>query len=78
MSDDDNGNIFDSLKEKKKSSSSRLNRIAYEDMSSILFTLDVKQKRKKHLSRTYPQEPTIAIELAEPSLIKNEPIEQVP
>jgi hypothetical protein len=75
MSDDDNGNIFDSLKEKK--SSSRSNRIAYEDMSSILLTLDVKQKRKKHLSRTDQQEPTIAIEIAEPSVIKNEPIEQV-
>jgi len=69
MSDDDNGNIFDSLKE-KKSSSSRSKRIAYEDMSSILLTLDVKQKRKK------TSEPTIAIELAEPSIIKIEPIEQ--
>jgi dsDNA-specific endonuclease/ATPase MutS2 len=68
MSDDDNGNIFDSLKEKK--SSSRSKRIAYEDMSSILLTLDIKQKRKKN------SEPTIAIELAEPSIIKNEPIEQ--
>jgi hypothetical protein len=78
MSDDDNGNIFDSLKEKKSSSSSsRSNRIAYEDMSSILLTLDTKQKRKKNISRTDQQEPTIAIELAEPSLIKNEPMEQV-
>jgi hypothetical protein len=68
MSDDDNGNIFNSLKEKK--SSSRSKRIAYEDMSSILLTLDIKQKRKKN------SEPTIAIELAEPSIIKNEPIEQ--
>ena len=78
MSDDDNGNIFDSLKEKKSSSSSsRSNRIAYEDMSSILLTLDIQQKRKKNISRTDQQEPTIAMELAEPSLIKNEPMEQV-
>ncbi len=79
MSDDDHGNIFNSLKE-KRSSSSRSNRIAYEDMSSILLTLDVKQKKKKQLSRNDTQEqqqqPTIAIELAEPSIIKNEPIEQ--
>ncbi|CAF3169897.1 unnamed protein product [Rotaria sp. Silwood2] len=75
MSDDDNGNIFDSLTEKK--SSSRTNRIAYEDMSSILLTLDVKTpKKKKSLSKTKSQEPIIAIELAEPSIIKNEPIEQ--
>jgi len=74
MSDDDNGNIFDSLKEKK--SSSRSNRIAYEDMSSILLTLDIKQKRKKHLLRNDNSQPTIAIELAEPSIIKNEPLEQ--
>ena len=74
MSDDDNGNIFNSLKEKK--SSSRTNRIAYEDISSILLTLDIKQKKKKHLSRTDMQEPTIAMELAEPSMIKSEPIEQ--
>ncbi|CAF3650894.1 unnamed protein product [Rotaria sordida] len=75
MSDDDNGNIFDSLTEKK--SSSRTNRIAYEDMSSILLTLDVKKpKKKKSLSKIKNQEPTIAIELAEPSIIKNEPIEQ--
>jgi len=78
MSDDDHGNIFNSLKE-KRTSSSRSNRIAYEDISSILLTLDVKQKRKKQLSRNDTQEqqqPTIAIELAEPSIIKNEPIEQ--
>ncbi|CAF1273514.1 unnamed protein product [Rotaria sp. Silwood1] len=76
MSDDDNGNIFDSLTEKK--SSLRTNRIAYEDMSSILLTLDVKKsKKKKSLSKTKnQQEPIIAIELAEPSMIKNEPIEQ--
>lgn len=67
MSDDDRGNVLDSLKEKK---TSRSKRIAYEDMSSILLTLDIKQKRKKH------SEPTIAIELAEPSIIKSEPIEQ--
>jgi len=47
MSDDDNANIFECLKEKKSSSSSRSNRIVYEDMSSILLTLDVKQKKKK-------------------------------
>jgi hypothetical protein len=73
MSDDDNGNILNSLKEKKSSSSSsspRSKRIAYEDMSSILLTLDVKQKKKKH------SESTIAIELAEPSSIKSEPLEQ--
>jgi hypothetical protein len=74
MSDDDHGNIFDSLKKSK--SSSRSNRIAYEDMSSILLTLDVKQKKKKHLTRNEPSEPTIAIELAEPSVIKNEPMEE--
>jgi hypothetical protein len=39
-------------------------------MSSILLTLDVKQKKKKH------SESTIAIELAEPSSIKSEPLEQ--
>jgi hypothetical protein len=72
MSDDDNANIFECLKEKK--SSSRSNRIVYEDMSSILLTLDVKQKRKKkHLVRNENEEPTISIELAEPSSIKNEP-----
>jgi len=75
MSDDDHGNIFERLKEKK--SSSRSKRIAYEDMSSILLTLDVKQKRKKHSTRNDNSEPTIAIELAEPSLIKTEPVEQV-
>jgi hypothetical protein len=75
MSDDDHGNIFERLKEKK--SSSRSKRIAYEDMSSILLTLDVKQKRKKHSTRYDHSEPTIAIELAEPSLIKTEPVEQV-
>lgn len=69
MSDDDHGNIFDNLKDKKSSSSSRSKRIAYEDMSSILLTLDVKQKRKKH------SEPTVVMELAEPSIIKNEPTE---
>ncbi|CAF0859344.1 unnamed protein product [Adineta ricciae] len=71
--DDDNepGNIFDSLKEKRFSH--RSNRIAYEDMSSILLTLDVTQKKsKKNLDS---QEPTIAIELAEPSMIKCEPTE---
>ena len=74
MSDDDRGNIFDCLKSKKSSSQSR--RIAYEDMSSILLTLDVKPKRKKHGTRNDNSEPVIAIELAEPSLIKTEPVEQ--
>jgi hypothetical protein len=74
MSDDDRGNIFESLKSKKSSSQSK--RIAYEDMSSILLTLDVKQKRKKHGTRNDNSEPTIAIELAEPSIIKTEPVEQ--
>ncbi|CAF1579555.1 unnamed protein product [Adineta ricciae] len=78
MSDDDGdeepGNIFDSLKEKR--SSHRSNRIAYEDMSSILLTLDVIQKKsKKNLASSDSQEPTIAIELAEPSMIKSEPTE---
>jgi hypothetical protein len=78
MSDDDHGNIFNSLKEKRTSSSSRSNRrIAYEDISSILLTLDVQQKKKKQLTRNDTQQhPTIAIELAEPSIIKTEPIEQ--
>jgi hypothetical protein len=74
MSDDDRGNIFDSLKSKKSSSQSK--RIAYEDMSSILLTLDVKQKRKKHGTRNDNSEPIVAIELAEPSLIKAEPVEE--
>ena len=78
MSDDDGGdepgNIFDSLKEKR--SSHRSNRIAYEDMSSILLTLDVTQKKsKKNLASSDSREPTIAIELAEPSIIKSEPVE---
>ncbi|CAF2033271.1 unnamed protein product [Rotaria magnacalcarata] len=73
-SDDDNGNIFDSLTEKK--SPARTKRIAYEDMSSILLTLDVeKPKKKKSSLKNKTQETTIGIELAEPSIIKNEPIE---
>ncbi|UJR09925.1 hypothetical protein I4U23_014146 [Adineta vaga] len=77
MSDDDNvhGNSVYNFKEKR--SSFRPNRIAYEDMSSILLTLEVKQKKsKRNSSKLDTQEPTIAIELAEPSIIKNEPIEQ--
>ncbi|CAF1483973.1 unnamed protein product [Adineta steineri] len=74
MSDDDNEDIFNNYEEKK--SSSRSKRIAYEDMSSILLTLDIKQKKKKHVSKNDNQQPTIAIELAEPSIIKNEPTEQ--
>lgn len=72
--DEEPGNIFDSLKHKR--SAHRSNRIAYEDMSSILLTLDVTPKKsKKNLARLDSQEPTIAIELAEPSMIKSEPIE---
>lgn len=75
MGDNDHGNIFESLRE-KTSSSSRLKRIAYEDMSSILLTLDVREKRKKSSIRTDQPEAIVGIELAEPSLIKSEPIEQ--
>lgn len=71
MSDNDHGNIFESL----RGTSSHVKCIGYEDMSSILLTLDVKGKRKKS-TRIYDQsEATVAIELAEPSLIKSEPIE---
>ncbi|CAF4496240.1 unnamed protein product [Rotaria socialis] len=73
-SDDDNGNIFDSLTE--KSSPARTKRIAYEDMSSILLTLDVeKPKKKKSSLKNKTQETTIGIELAEQSIIRKEPIE---
>ena len=75
MSDDDDGNIFDGFKEKV--STHRPNRIAYEDMSSILLTLDIQGKKtRKHSPRTDNQVPTVAIELAEPSMIKTEPAEQ--
>lgn len=81
MSDNDHGNIFESLREKTSSSASspsslRFKRIAHEDMSSILLTLDVREKRKKTSSRNDQPEATVVIELAEPSLIKSEPIEQ--
>lgn len=72
MADNDHGNIFESL---RATPSSRCKCIAYEDMNSILLTLDVKEKRKKS-SRTNDQsEAIVAIELAEPSLIKSEPFE---
>lgn len=71
--DDNNDNIFNSLIEKP---STRINRIAYEDISSILLTLDVKQSKKtKPSSKTKVQEPTIGIGLGALSLVKNEPIE---
>lgn len=74
MSDDDRGIISESLWETK--SASRSKRIAYEDMSSILLTLDMKQKRKKPSTKHVNAEAIIAVELAEPSLIKSEPHEQ--
>ena len=75
MSDDDNGNIFDSLT--KKNNSSRFKRIAYEDISSILLTLDVKKSKKKKSSSKNDNEKSESVtDLAEPLIIKNEPIEQ--
>lgn len=73
MSDDDDGNIFSSLKEKR--SSTRTNRISYEDMSAILLTLDVPgKKNRKQPSRVDDQ---VANEPTESSLIiKAEPLEQ--
>ena len=75
MADNDHGNIFESVRATPSSSSSRVQCIAYEDMNSILLTLDVKEKRKKSLWTNDQSEAIVAIELAEPSLIKSEPIE---
>jgi hypothetical protein len=70
MSDDDRANVFDCVTEPARSK-----RIGYEDISSILLTLDAKQKKKKSFNRNDHDQPTIEIELAEPSIIKEEPTE---
>lgn len=70
MPDDDRANIFDCVTEPVRSK-----RIGYEDMSSILLTLDSKQKKKRSLPRNENDQPTIGVELAEPSIIKEEPTE---
>ena len=68
-SDDDRANIFGCVTEPARSK-----RIGYEDMSSILLTLDAKQQKKKRsLERTENDQPTIGVELAEASVIKEEP-----
>ena len=72
MADNDNLNIFDCLKERPSAGSPS---ISYDDMGSILLTLDVKQKKSKHSNRTETDEPVVAMELAEPSIIKDEPVE---
>ncbi|CAF3545256.1 unnamed protein product [Rotaria sordida] len=59
---DSSPNIFQYLQEETSS-----NKITYENMNSILSTLSDKQSMNN--------EATISIELAEPSIIKNEPIE---
>lgn len=66
MSDDDHGNIFESLKDKRSSSSTRSKRITHDDMESILLTLDIRQKKTNATSQ----------ENNESIVIKNEPIEQ--
>ena len=72
MSDNDNGNIFDSLKQTQPTTTTtttRAKRIAYEEMSSILLTLDTKAKKKRKTQST------IVVENTETSTIKDEPIE---
>lgn len=65
MSDDDHGNIFESLQE-KRSSTTRSKRLTYEDMDRILLTLDVTQKKKKVVNH----------ENEESIIVKSEPVEQ--
>ena len=72
MADNDNLNIFDCLKEQP---SARSPSISYDDIGTILLTLDVKQTRTKHSNGTDTDEPIVAMELAEPSIIKDEPVE---
>lgn len=58
MSDNDNGNIFDSLKQSQPTTTTtRAKRIAYEEMSSILLTLDTKAKKKRKNQSTIKDEP---------------------
>ena len=74
MADNDHPNIFETM-QTTSSTPSRSKRIAYEDVNSILSTLDTEEKQKKSSpSRNEHFQATIGLEVAEPSIIvKDEP-----